>query len=46
MSAFIIHPSSFCIRRTFACLIGLISAVEKEAGKLGNGVYEQRSYQQ
>jgi hypothetical protein len=25
-------------RRTFACLIGLISAVEKEAGKLGKTV--------
>ena len=25
-------------RRTFACLIGLISAVEKEAGKLGKAV--------
>ncbi len=25
-------------RRTFACLIGLISAVEKESGKLGKAV--------
>ncbi|MGO8931008.1 MAG: hypothetical protein ACLQU3_29480 [Limisphaerales bacterium] len=25
-------------RRTFACLIGLISAVEKETGKLGKAI--------